>query len=342
MQHAPRPSAPFAAALAALAMAFAGCAAPDTGSEPPVRPETASYDAHRAERPASPAVLRAMLRGSGLSDARVEDAVRASRPGVLLVREGERAAALAGGESRVGGAPLMPPDAPWPTRGGFRLVHVAQLDLDAIGGRVPGLPRSGLMQFFMDIGDLDLSRALSSPTGLDPVVIWQRRRDGLVLRRDGPADWGPDPIPMGLTPVFSTPLPGDTAFAEWSPADRLRYERVMMEPRVIDQVGGRPFELQEDPVLGAALRGAGVDPQRLLPGPLPAFGDRRAVREYNRRWTRRAVALARPGDWTMLLQLETAPGDGMWGDAGTMTFAVRTADLRERRFDRVLGEMASH
>jgi uncharacterized protein YwqG len=42
--------------------------------------------------------------------------------------------------------------------------------------------------------------------------------------------------------------------------------------------------------------------------------------------------------WALLAQFDSA-GDLMFGDAGALYFVLPEADLRERRFDRVMGIM---
>ena len=119
------------------------------------------------------------------------------------------------------------------------------------------------------------------------------------------------PIPVDFEPVLSVPYWGERLFGHWPEEERAAYGQ-LAEPRVVDQVGGWPFELQGDPTPEVAWRG-GFPPE--------------------------PDEVAR---WNLLVQLETTPGDHMWADGGIAWFMGEGDALAEGRFDDVRSEIASH
>jgi len=110
----------------------------------------------------------------------VERAMAQVRPAVrmrsYLVEVGD----LAPGVSRIGGAPDLPPDVPWPERNRRPLDFLAQIDLAeaARAYALPGLPVTGWLTVFYDL------KARYDQTAWDVVHFGSEPR--LLVRREHP------------------------------------------------------------------------------------------------------------------------------------------------------------
>lgn len=327
------------------AVSPAGAVPTQTSTTRSVQPASASVPGFR-DWPTTVEEIRNRVNPPALPTERGREVIELARPAVSLERRNGRhrdgLRLRPGGRTQVGGYPLMKSSAPWPMRHGRRLSLVAQLDLDALGnGAGIGLPTHGLLQFFLDLSEEGYLTSVDAAE-FDPVVRWQANEHGLVVRRDGAADWGAAPIPMDFRDVITVPFWGETVFRSWPQKDRDAYVRALGEAGNIDQMGGWPFEFQFDPLVAIPLRDAGVDPERVLPDPFPINGSPAERLAYNRRWLDAATKLVDSAEWSVVLQLGTTPGDSMWADGGNVWFLARNSDLVNRRFDRMRGEMVSH
>jgi uncharacterized protein YwqG len=236
---------------------------------------------------------------------------------------------LEAGQSRVGGAPDLPPGLDWPRRNGAALAFLAQFDLRQVA-QVAGpsaLPREGHLWFFFDIEHW--------PSGSDPADAG----GGLVLFDSRGSALEPAVPPDDLPPKHRFP-PCSVSLEPFDDIPEMENEP-WLKARLQEDAR---FETYLDVVayLGA---GRSTDPHQLLGFARPVqdvmemecqlvshgitFGRRR--KEAAR--VKELEAGAR--DWRLLFQVES---DGnakmMWGDAGCLYFWIRDQDLRDARFER--------
>lgn len=225
--------------------------------------------------------------------------------------------------TRIGGRPLLPPGAPWPTTAaGDPLTFVAVIDL-ASAPPIPEpvvLPADGLLLVYVLVGDLnpeegvlafvehepnsETAVAFHIPPGTDPVAV--SAPNGPPLRRqacDGEADT-PVNEPVALRPVL-IPLDSEGGATELGlhPSQADRYEEIAwaLTRRIknSDQANGVR-------VLGTLLGAeAGVQDQGAADGEL--------------------VLLSINGDADVGLT---------WGDGGDVRILIDRADAEAGRWDR--------
>lgn len=245
---------------------------------------------------------------------------REVRPAVAL----SHAAAAPDRRSRLGGAPLLDRDEPWPDYLFKPLSFLALIDLaefaDASAGT--GLPSTGLLNLFYEVDD--------QPWGFDP----DDRGSWRVIPAD-PASAGPRAAPDGATTYPEIPLDGTRipTIPDWAEDVLQAFEGEDMDtyldleerlgatypPGPRHQLGGWPMLIQNPWQRECQLASNG-----LYVGTPEGYQDQRAAE------LERGV-----DDWIMLAQIDSDDDAGwMWGDVGVLYFAMRRQDLAAGEFDR--------
>jgi uncharacterized protein YwqG len=242
----------------------------------------------------------------------------------LLIREIRPAVALASASddnragpvrSRLGGLPILEPGASWPDYLDKPLSLLAVLDLEEFAPMLDGtwLPGNAVVNLFYEVDE--------QPWGFDP----DDRFGWRVIPAD-PSSAGPREAPSGATTFREIPLVGRrvATYPGWEEdvmaplaryGDRLdalvdRLEADRRHPR--HQLGGWPLLQQAPWQLECQLASNGID-----------VGDPSG---YESPAAQRLKAGA--DDWVMLAQIDSDDDAGwMWGDLGTLYFAMRRQDL---------------
>jgi len=229
------------------------------------------------------------------------------------------------GRSRLGGCAVLDDAGAWPRWNGRPLSFLMVLDLADLAGMETDLvrPESGLLNFFYEADE-------QQAWGFDPDhadgwrVLPNSGRGDLVEGPDGALSFSEIP----LRPVQNLTAPGygeqvTDDIRKRNPDGLWAIDEVLCAGGWPDaprhQVGGWPI-LEQNPIwLECQLASNGL-----------YLGDGGGYRDP------RAAELG-PGanDWQMLLQVETDDSAGwMWGDVGSLYYAIRRQDLADRRFDR--------
>ena len=276
-----------------------------------------------AESGAAPDMQRAalgdVLSGNGVGSAAINRLMAHVRDGIVLRPSRDRAVA-----SRIGGPGFLPAGEPWPLDpAGRPLNFVASLDLSELPKLNP-LPAEGTLLLFWDF-DWPDQGAMDFVTATR--VIWVPPGEA-VEAHDTPSgtfdEFAMLPIRGQLQPVAGEP---ELVLPELpDPADRELLLAAMNEiaPRLYGhQLLGAPREVQ-----GPVFR------------EIPYwFGH--AFPETRARFSEAELA----GDgWILLAQIEEDRDipNLLIGDGGKLYFVVPDVDLRERRFDRIMGIMQCH
>jgi uncharacterized protein YwqG len=252
-----------------------------------------------------------ILSERGLDDVVVEEIVAQAKDGIGLVEQ-----ETGDGNSRLGGDPLLPEGEEWPKDPkGMPLAFIAVLDLDELPDLEP-LPTSGKLLVFWDQQFHDLDH-------MDFVVstrVFHVEADAPARKHDPPdPDEAYDVIPLS---GYVMPILGSVDDSDVEEPD-------------FDEF----FDAVEE-VTGAydhSLLGASHDVQ----GPVleeTTYWFDNAYPETRERFTEEE----RSGEGWILLAQISSTGDLMFGDVGALYLCMLEADLRERRFDRVMGIMQSH
>ncbi|MER7763181.1 YwqG family protein [Streptomyces sp. NPDC097619] len=266
-------------------------------------------------------------------------------PGIRLDHAGEGPVA-----GRLGGLPELPSGVPWPVwEGHGPLSHVASLDCAAlvaaggatgegteegVGGGVgeaaAALPRSGTLLFFHFDGRVDGGDAFVNPS--DP----ETRPGAQVLFVPAGIPVRACPAPDGLPPYPEVPLTarvGLTVPAYDAPALRAAFPGVVGGPEWGSHpVNSRGFK----DGLRALDRAAGHVRHRFGGHPVPVQGavELEMAAGVLGSWRDPGLDEEATG-WVLLAQFDTDEAvDMMWGDAGTLYWLIRPADLAAGRFDR--------
>nr|WP_276604885.1 DUF1963 domain-containing protein [Nannocystis sp. RBIL2] len=208
------------------------------------------------------------------------------------------------GQTRLGGAPDLPPDLPWPEVDGVKLTFVAQFDLAELAGRAAAreLPAHGLLSFFY---------APIPPDGVrgHPVrVLHFTDLDALACR----------PVPPGVERLSAYDI--DVADERLYPCvdSYFFYESLLPEARVLE-------------VHRQRQQGKGGE---LIPfNPLECFiADSGELDDYERPYHR---LLGHPasiqGDPYLDVEIDTRPqGWDGWDDGSPEALAIRRRSLRWR------------
>jgi uncharacterized protein YwqG len=235
-----------------------------------------------------------------------------------------RAHGLVTTRSHLGGRPLLDPDDEWPNHRGHPLSLLAVIDVAEFTPLLDGTgidDHAAVLSFFYDTD--------RQPWGYDPVhragwrVVRANRETARVREAPDGATTYPELLLIGARiPTFpgweedvvETITSGDSD-------DYLdlveRIEASRRSPK--HRLGGWP-DLQQGPwQLECQLASNGI-----------YVGDSEGYRHPR-------VAELKPGaaDWIMLAQIDSDDDAGwMWGDAGTLYFAIRRQDLAARAYQR--------
>jgi uncharacterized protein YwqG len=233
--------------------------------------------------------------------------------------------------SYVGGAPLLPTGAAWPSKGGVPLTFLADLDLAPLhaASPLPWLPPAGRLLFFYD--------AENQPWGFDPK---DRGSWAVLFAADGaPASSAP-PGESALTrhavtfkridtyPSWERPEVAALKLSDAEAEILIDASDAVFEKAPHHQVGGFPDPIQGDEMeLECQLVSNGL-----------YCGDSSGY------LSSRASALrGGAGEWRLLLQIDSDDDLGvMWGDGGILYFWIREADARAGRFDQAWVVLQCH
>ena len=281
--------------------------APPTATAPPV-----AFTRLRALAVAGASVeeQRAALddgfRAHGLSPAAIELVTPRIADAIALVESDDAA-----GNTRIGGAPLLPKGSEWPRdRDGQPLDFIAAIDLAEQPALEP-LPGSGTLLVFWSEHWIDWER---------PDVRVATRvylTDAAEAVPDAPSS-----REVRLTGVLTPLLGGHDDLDGLSDSDEEALYNAYDE---LSQIWVHQLLGISRDVQGPALDEISYWFDR-------AFDETRA--DYS------DAELAGEG-WMLLAQIEEA-GDLVFGDAGALYLVIPRADLVDRRFDRVLGIMQCH
>lgn len=256
---------------------------------------------------------------ASLAPADADLVLREIRPAVALTR----AHGLVTTRSHLGGRPMLEPDEAWPSHLGQPLSVLAVIHLSAFAPLLSGtgIDDSAVLSFFYDTD--------RQPWGYDP----EHRSGWRVIRADFDTAQVRE-APQGTTTFPDLPLDGHRVptYPGWEEDvvepitggdsdDYLdlieRLEAGRRGPR--HQLGGWPA-LQQGPwQLECQLASNGI-----------YVGDTDGYRHPR-------VAELKPGadDWVMLAQIDSdEEAAWMWGDDGTLYFAMRRQDLAVRAYER--------
>jgi hypothetical protein len=237
---------------------------------------------------------------------------------------------------RVGGAPRLAADEPWPSNdGGAPLTFLAEVDLGALqaipGGWSDPRPsrlQSGLLRLFADLGS----------SAYEPCAAF-------ALHRSSSTDTRPASRPPGPTDevdedqIFE--LPSTHAVAR--PFLTLPESQPGVEPRSVFEGDQRYRDLAMRIRVGQSqewlddLMRDGPDPWSLC----HFFGHATSVQEdsrYAARYEHPEVALE---DWSVILGLHTGWGGLEILDGGAYHVLAPAADLEDGRWDRAVCDVAS-
>ncbi len=234
------------------------------------------------------------------------------------------------GQTRVGGAPDLPPSFEWPHWKGRSLSFLAQIELKALAGFTGTaiLPSDGLLSFFYN--------PLQETWGFDPKdagswrVVWIQDRN--LAPRSLPPDLPQEGRFEACTVTFSQNVslpPWDSMTFEalkLKRSQKERYFKVEDWLRGEADLGtsswllGHPDAIQGDMQLECSLVANG-----LYCGDATGYDD-----------PRRKVFAQQAPSWQLLFQLASEDEAAMmWGDVGCLYFWIHEQDLKERRFEKV-------
>lgn len=258
------------------------------------------------------AAIRQVLSERGVSDEGIEKAMPFARDGVALFEDKD-----AGGRtSRLGGDALLPEGEEWPSAPeDHPLGFIALIDLGELPDLDP-LPKDGTLLVFWDHMYFELSE-------MDFVAatrVFYVPAGGSTTPATAPDDehaFGPIPLSGHLMPILGeldnveVPDEDEDAFYEASDEVTRVYEH--------------------------SLLGSSRDVQGPVLEEIDYWFGEHVFPETRERFTEEE----RKGEgWVFLAQIEEAEGL-VFGDAGALYLLIPEADLRERRFDRVMGIMQS-
>lgn len=217
------------------------------------------------------------------------------------------------GTSRLGGDPDLPPDWPWPSRGGRRLSFIAQFDLEAPDilatlGVERSLPSHGLLSFFYD--------AASQPWGTHGSDRGAWRVERFTGAR---AHWRRTAHPDAAS---APSRPSQAGFMGRLCGPRPTGPARSANPWLFRSHGLTPVVGEDTPTVC------------LLGGPTSAHDPRRTAAEVAR--AAAEAGFTSPGPWVRLLAVDSiAEADMCWGENGVLQFWIAAPDLASADFSRV-------
>jgi uncharacterized protein YwqG len=247
--------------------------------------------------------------------------------GMQLVKDPSEPSKLGG--SRLGGIPDVASGFVWPRFSGRPLSLIAQINCAEASRFDPDetLPGSGILQFFYPVeGD--------QPWGFDPmdkggaVVLFMSR--GQLAPAEVPAELENSSIlpanGVAFRPFASLPSPGSTSYGSLGMSEvQEEAYRSVSSGLPSDWVPRQPAHI----LLGHAHEMSDMQLEcqlvthGLYCGNASGYNDPKAAE----------LALGAT-DWRLLLQIDSDDDlNVMWGDAGTIYFWIRRADLQQLRFD---------
>ncbi len=310
--------------LACLSTAAAWGCSNDALPEPAEAPSPAPAPAVKAPQLTGAAADRAreLILASPFSDqaAVLEGALA---PHVTLRPTRAPMAEIPLGGSRLAGVPDLPADFTWPVHGAEPMTLLAQLDLSEVAPHAPAdtLPSEGWLLVFWAVDSEGWGYSPESAETFAVLYIEGSREE--LTRTPSPAalpQWAQTFSSCSITFEPGVSLP------DWHD---LRYPKTLDLEQHLEAM----YELWLR-VTGLELPGGTF--HHLLGHPQLVQGDPRTQAAKHRG--------GKPGDWNLLLQLETdEAGPGwMWGDVGTVFVYLRDEDLQERRFDQAWLVMQCH
>jgi uncharacterized protein YwqG len=289
--------------------------APIEPERPPERPPADALELLELARSDAPLerqreALGQMLAARGVSAAGVEAVLARARDGITLLEEGDGAS-----PSRLGGEALLPAGAEWPVDpDGRPMTFIGVFDLGELPHLDP-LPERGKLVVYWDhefheLDHMDFHAATR-------VFYAEDGKLGGAEERAPTTAFGPVPLTGVRMPIVG----------EWE---------LTNPPAEDDEHLDEAVDALEH-VYRHQLLGSSRDIQAPVLHEIPYWFEQGfpATRELFSEPERRGEG------WTLLAQIEETGGLG-FGDAGALYLVIPDADLRARRFDRVLGIMQCH
>lgn len=266
-----------------------------------------------------------------------------ARPSARLITRRVSQDEIGPGESRIGGAPDLPPgvewprwtppeetydviDHPWPPERPTPLGFIAQIDLESVPIVDDALPSSGWLYFFYD--------RYAEPWGFNPAdrgccrVLYADCDRSTLVRAQPPDDADPEHLaePCRLEFEAQLTVPDELDNVGYGKPifdiyEELRKELTGYDGSTLHRLLGHPEVVQNPMELECQLASNGVN-----------CGDSDG---YESALAQELAPGAR--DWRLLLQIDTdEDGPGwMWGDMGRIYFWIKRDDLAARRFEDV-------
>lgn len=250
------------------------------------------------------------------------------------------------GTSKFGGEPDLPEDAQWPTFGGRPLHFLAQLNLADLPPHhiaTADLPRKGLLSFWYDTQGDRAMRAFNHDS-----ARWQAHYSTKAIERrsfpehdeskyDIGEPWRPFPerrVTMKASLTLSEDAEHELSNRLWKAGnddERQFHLQAALEGQDIydhSDPGHRLLGSYRFPQADAREYAAGAEFGLNVNQPLSKLDMARVKRRMKA--------------WRVLLVLQSDHASNwMWSDAGSLSFWIRDADLKKRRFDRIHGELDS-
>ncbi|MCA8944714.1 MAG: DUF1963 domain-containing protein [Planctomycetes bacterium] len=228
------------------------------------------------------------------------------------------------GASKFGGAADLPAGVKWPCwsaeRGGGPLQLVSQINLAELDAHLinPALPKAGLLSFFYDTDEMPSGFAAGDETGSK--VIFTSDTSNLVRV---------EPPVMAQHPVRTCRVVAST---EWSMPSI--WSAVPADVELSDDESDAYFDLRTDLALGTAqLLGFAEEIQHPIEEEAVQFkyGCYQKGKFDAELWEQVKHHVE---EWTLLLQVGSDEElNVMWGDVGSIYYAIQTHDLEALNFD---------
>ena len=216
--------------------------------------------------------------------------------------------------SRLGGPAVLPENADWPVdKTGKAMLMLAQINMEQIKG-LSEFPDVGVLQYFIasdDVFGLDFDTPLAS----DHKVLWHPDVSKLTKVLPQPLDYKEDMTPFMKRGVFEDGI-------NLAPA-QVAQQRPEWGVWFLDERMEEVYEISGGEDAMEALFEA-MDYHAHRVGGHPSF-TQQDPRHHNDL-----------SDYTRILLQVGYDDDLMFGDSGECTFFITEADLKARRFDRVL------